>query len=59
MKPLKKKGQRLWSRRGVLGLLGIMLGAHRLVWSLHADSKPKLSLHEADYYQPNVASRKE
>ena len=58
MKQLLKKGQRQWTRRGFLGLLGVLLGTGRLVWGAGLEIKPKLSLHEADYYQPAEKVRK-
>ena len=51
MKRSIKRGRGLWTRRGFLGLLGVLMSAHRLVWGNSLETKPKLSLHEADYYQ--------
>jgi hypothetical protein len=47
----KKQGQTGWTRRGVLGLLGVLLGSRGLVWSSSISAKPKLSQREANYYR--------
>jgi hypothetical protein len=52
MKPALEKPRRLWTRRGVLGLLGVLMGGHRWVWAGSLHTKPKLATHEADYYRP-------
>jgi hypothetical protein len=43
----------------VLGLLGLLMGAHRLIRGMDGDNKPALSRHEADYYRPHGKSKKE
>jgi hypothetical protein len=58
MKPSDKQGQRLWTRRGVLGLLGVLMSVHRFVWGGSEERKPRLSRHEADYHRPLEGARK-
>jgi hypothetical protein len=53
-----KKGQRLWKRRDLFGLLGALLCAPGIVWG-GCFNRPKLSLHEADYYLPSKEADKE
>ena len=51
MKRSIKQGQRLWTRRGVLGLLVALMSLRRIVRGGGKATTPKLSLHEADYYR--------